>query len=198
MRVIFFLSGVPKNSPYYDLAEAAIARARRYIKDAHIVQHTDMETTAILGVDEVVRSDFDCPLILGRMKHLANETEDFLSLDVDLFLRADLEEVFAYPFDVCLVRRYGNANLNGMDCGRYVCSLMVSRSIAFWNDLVTEAEKLPIEDQRWIGPQVAIDAIASKYKILELPEKLYSYHHDIRPDVKAVHLKGARKLILCA
>ncbi len=204
MRVLFYLARVDEGHPYYQLAAGAVASVRKHMPHATIVHHSDLTSPAISGVDEVVRSDRKDPLILHRFKMMSEERE-FLSLDVDVVLQADLSHVFEQEFDVALTLRERPIKFDGEILGsrdRYNGGVMFSRNPQYWKDCVSESLYMPIDMQDWMGPQIAMTTIAPEYKVLELPDRIYNYapksEDDDLSECKAVHYKGMRKDMLLA
>lgn len=178
------------------MAEKMLSSVRVHMPEAKVFQHSDMTTKEVGGVDGIVRLQTKNQLMMHRLECLAQE-EECLSLDCDIVLMDCLAHIFYNRFDVALTKRdqeafYGDEDL--MKTQPYLGSVMASRCPKFWEDCVKECETMSETDRKWFGTQRAMKTVAARYKVHELPERIYSYaprsFGDPLGDIKAVHYKG--------
>ena len=167
-----------------------------------LVQMTDERTSAVPGVDAVVRLPWDGErLMTYRLQHLAALAEPALIVDTDVVFVRDVRHVWEQEFDVALTRRDGPApDPNGVDLAEvmpYNTGVMFSRSQPFWQRCHELCSGFPPEVQRWYGDQYAVRFAAPEFKVLELAVDPYNYSPgSADEDVSqryVVHYKGPRK-----
>jgi lipopolysaccharide biosynthesis glycosyltransferase len=182
-----------------------VASVKRAMPDCEIVQMTDQQTPKIEGIDRLVRRHYDVKaacLMRFRMAHLADlSASDWLILDTDIIVRKDVRDAFLPGFDAALTRRdHSIYTPDGQDVGKtlpYNAGVMFCRNPKFWFECGTHVQSLPDQFQRWWGDQMALVAIAPRFKVLELPCATYNYsptYSDEDLSERAiVHYKGRRK-----
>jgi hypothetical protein len=193
---------------------------RRHNPDARILQVSDMTSSAIEGVDEVVRRQpTDNNIMLFRMRCFASLPAEAPTwfLDTDMLCVRPL----APPPDcgrvaVCQ-REFGRDNLfnhrfRGMDMSEYAgrtlgsvypfvgCATYVDGS-DFWRVCLAEMEALDPKFHNWYGDQEAIrNVVASgREAVSMLPESLYAClpeHERAGSEPYVFHYKGGRKALM--
>lgn len=189
------------------LPRIMVAYARRAMPDARIVHLTDQETAPIIGVDEVIRNDYDgIHLMTFRLAQFACLRPcEVVFLDTDVIMEKDLGPLFSAGFDAALTRRNNvirdPTGINAAEVMPYNTGVMLSKPSGWdlWYNAWKYCETLPDATQRWWGDQYAIKAVAkaAPLRILELPCDLYNYSPDREEEDLSerfiVHYKGQRK-----
>lgn len=200
MTVGFFHVG-PAGSVHVRLAERLVASVRRVMPNVPIVQMTDSETPAIAGVFHVERRE-PRPIAIGTLEHFAACDGDWLLVDTDVIVQADVRHIFRHPFDIAVATREGTLRRREvgkkfMDRMPFNKGAVFSRSPAFWAaaaDLRLQSEKA----QAWMGDQQSMNTIirSGAFKVITLPSG-YNYPPlTAREDVsrhQILHYKGDRK-----
>lgn len=176
---------------------------RRTMPGATVVQLTDQVTSAVPGVDEIIRKDYDGKLMTFRMRHLAGLEDEFITLDTDVIVRRDLRPLFDASFDVALtMRETPVTSINGVDLAKempYNTGLMFSRNPRFWQEAYAVLMRLDPDTHRWWGDQLSVKVVAEsgRYMVKELPCDEYNYTPRNRLDMPEtacmIHYKGERK-----
>jgi len=175
------------------------------MKDVHslpVVQMTDLTSPAVAGVDEVVRLPFRIPLMLYRLKHLANYPHtEMLVVDTDVIAKRPVDDIWDRPFDVALTFRDPGElkTADGIDRSTEMpinTGVMFSRSRDFWRDAQAYLAHGTPELQRWYGDQVAVTEIMRRkmYDVLLLPCSEFNWAPSHRLDTSDAafwHYKGA-------
>jgi len=199
MQIGFFTAFV--NDPQHYLhAVALIASARRHMPAVPITQFTDDRSPIVPGVDSVRR--LPCgPLLDLRLEHYAACEGDWLLIDTDVEIRADVWEIFPpTPFDIALPDR----NWPGIPQGDLVMHSMpfntgvvFTRNRRFWQEVYqTWCEA---ENKDWLSEQRAVYEVVrtGRFLVQILPGQIYNYPPRSADDpctgAKLVHYKGARK-----
>lgn len=206
MTIGFFT--VFRTDPQHLLHATGLAGdARQAMPDVPIAQLTDQTTPAVTGVSHVVRGRHG-PMLEQRLVHYAGCHHEWLLLDTDVSIRADVRQVFAADpvFDVAFADR-GWPHLpqtvdvlQRMPVNTGVC---FSRSSSFWLAVLATWRAQP-EPRNWLSEQVAVaDVIRSgHFRVKILPGLTYNYPPHAADDPCAgaalVHYKGPRKAWLTA
>lgn len=174
------------------------------LKDVHhceVLQMSDLKTSAVPGVSEVIRLPFNIPLMLYRLKHLANLPEgDTLIVDTDVLAKHAIDDVWAQPFEIALTRRESGEVLDGTtDISQvmpYNTGVMLSRSRQFWIDCREWLGHQPENLHQWYGDQHAVAEVARReiFDVLELPCAEFNWSPNSRGETSEArfwHYKGA-------
>jgi hypothetical protein len=199
LRVGFFTD----RTRYFPQARAMVSSVRRHMPGVEIVQLTDGKCPAFPGVT-VERIGGEMPLMRRRIEHYERLDGEWLFLDTDTLVRADVRDVFDRDFDIALADR----GLTDKDDPRlhlyaktmpWNIGVIFSRSRKFWRDVLVLMRELPTHWQEWEGEQVSTCEVAKggKYKV-EILSRYYNYTPDTPLEVAdralILHLKGkARK-----
>lgn len=214
MRVAFLHVKAPGGD---DVLPSIMARSvRNAMPQANIVQMSDRKTPIVLFANEIWRDDYTyrdlCKLEMGtiipaglmvfRMRMLAKlDDEPTIILDTDTFVQKDLSSVFDDEFDIALTER---SEVIERDSGENIAKrmpfntgVMFSRSGQFWKDCLAEVWAMQEGEKNWTGDQLAVVAVASRYKLKRLPVDPWNYspisRDDDVSDKYVVHYKGPRK-----
>lgn len=175
------------------------------LKETHrlpVIQMTDLKTPAVPGVDEVVRLPFRIPLMLYRLKHLANfQHTEMLIVDTDCIAKHPVDDIWEKPFDVALTLRDPGELDTGDGIDRSAdmpvnTGVMFSRTTQFWSDAFDWLTHGTEEHQRWYGDQLAVAEIMRRetYDVLKLPCSEFNWAPSHRLDTSPArfwHYKGA-------
>lgn len=189
-----------------EVAQIMVASVKKTMPNARVVQMTDYNTKAILGVDDVVRKFWDgrqlMPYRFLHMKEFPLGRTIFA--DYDTVLCRDVSHLFDEEFDVALTRRdeTDRSLADAPDVLRempYNTGVMLSRESGrgFWEEAHRMCLGMPDEDRGWWGDQVAIKTLAdtTTLRVKELPCALYNYTPvDPGEDLRGkfvLHYKGA-------
>lgn len=205
--VAFLHLETPARDPLFQraLAEKMVASARENVKDAYIVQMTDM-TTPGLAVDEVRRLEPFNPYFMSyRLKHLALMEYEALILDSDTLILQDPSSAWDTEFDVCLTfrkKRIVSPSIGYTESDPLMAfntGVMFSRSQQFWKDAFAICEKLEDRHRHWYGDQIAVTKMVEngKYNVSVLPCAEWNYtpaseDEDLSGKMIA-HFKGWKK-----
>jgi hypothetical protein len=202
VRVGFYLTQGDKSEIYYRLAKIMMRSVRKAMPGVEMVQFTDMSSEAIDGADDVSRHP-SSPLPLARSNHYASVEGEWLFIDTDVVVQADVRDVFDNTFDIAIADRnwYPSARVSKSFEGtmKYNVGVVFSRQPAFWKDVHTLVATGGLYNDPWFGDQKAVsDIIATgKYRVEALPGMLYNYPPSGADDpalgAKIVHCKGNRK-----
>lgn len=168
-----------------------MVRTAKAVHRCPIVQMTDLVTPRVIGVDEVIRHKADVPLMTFRLRHLARfPHKEMLVLDSDVISKAACPEVWAQEFDVALAKR-------DQDSMAYNTGVMFSRGTEFWREcLGFLLSNCKPKHQNWYGDQLAVEWIAPRYRVLDLPCDVYNWtpeHEGETSAAKFYHFKGAHR-----
>ncbi len=194
MRVGFYHQGeaeVPLR-----LATRMVASARRTMPDIEIVQFSDTASPAIIGVGTVERCDFfnEQPLPLRIvLAYSWFALGDWLLVDTDVEVRADVQGVFSDDFDVAVATREGTlldkeVGTKFMAANAYNKGVVFSKSFQFWADVVRVTQEMsPKAQARATSDQIAMNQViaSERYDVQVLPNA-YNYP----PKWKFEDLKG--------
>jgi len=188
-----------RDPQHYLHAVALVASARRVLPGVPITHYTDDRSPIVPGVDGVRRLP-DGPLLERRLEHYASAVGDWLFVDTDVELRADVSAVFDAPFDVALADRawpglpQGDEMLLTMP---FNTGVVFSRAPAFWQDVLTVWRATESKD--WLSEQRAVYQVvrSGNYRVQILPGQQYNYPPRTVDDpcegAAIVHYKGPRK-----
>jgi hypothetical protein len=199
MQIGFFT--VFRSDPQHYLhAVALVASARRVMPSIPITQFTDDRSPIVPGVDAVRRLPSG-PLLERRLEHYAACTGDWLLVDTDVELRADVSAVFpATPFDLALTDRAWQNLPQGdlvMQTMPFNTGVVFTRNPLFWQDVL--ATWRAADNKDWMSEQRAVYQVVrtGKYLVQILPGQVYncppSSPDDPCSDAKMLHYKGPRK-----
>ena len=184
------------------LAELVGESVRRSMPGAEIVQLTDEKTPAVEGCTVVRRQwKHDNPMLF-RMEHFAEIDGEFLALDTDCIVQADVSGVFSLPFDVALTIR--DKPVIDPKSGKDLSLVMPFNTGVIFSrnrDLWRMAVSLVPENLGWYSDQLVMPKLASKFNVLKLHCDNFNYTPQVDgEDVSGrliVHYKGKwRKHIL--
>lgn len=201
MQIGFFL--VFRRDPQHYLhARALIASARAVMPGVPITQFTDLRSPPVPGIDGIRRLPHG-PLLERRLEHYSHCDGDWLFLDTDVELRADVQEIFPLtPFDLALADRdwpgipQGDLVMHTMPYNTGVC---FSRNPIFWQQVLATWRGFPDNQRDWLSEQRAVYAVirTGQFLLRILPGQIYNYPprtaDDACADAKIVHYKGPRK-----
>lgn len=166
------------------------------------IQMSDMAEPA-LGSGLVQRLPWDGKHLMEyRLRHLAAlPAGDTIILDTDVVIQNDIGKVFAFDFDLALtVRDKPILDPNGVDLAQvmpYNTGVMFSRSKQFWAECRQWLVRQSQQALDWYGDQMAVAALAGRYKVLKLHCDNFNYSPETEEeDVSmryVVHYKGERR-----
>lgn len=205
MRIGFF-SVFRRDPQHYLHALSLVEDCRRWMPTVPITHLTDQSSPALPTADLVLRLPHG-PLLERRLEHYANCTgDDWLLLDTDISVRADVSDVFPpHPFDIALSDRawpgltQGDEMLLTMPFNTGVC---FSRNPQFWADVLAVWRNYTPKQKDWMSEQRAVYEVvrSGRYLVKILPGQVYNYppkdEKDDCADAKLVHYKGPRKVWL--
>lgn len=121
--------------------------------------------------------------------------KDVCFADVDIVFNDDIEPLFNdKDFDVALTLR-GDDDV--LPKTKYIGGFMLSRNVDFWFEVSDAVNQMLPDLKKWIGIQFALEIVAPRYKVLELPASVYNYAPKSRNDpcegAKVIHYRGNRK-----
>lgn len=183
-------------------AARAIASVRQAMPDVPIAHLTDATSASLDGVDRVIRA----PVVPDRIAlacldlYAAAGAGDWLFLDTDTVVQADVLHVFLRSFDVAVASRVGTLlphelGTKFMDRMPHNKGVVFSRAPQFWIDAGAHLRTCHVKQQQWMGDQRAMcDVIATGRYAVEVLPNAYNYPPQ-RPDEdvsrKAIlHYKG--------
>lgn len=180
-----------------------MVRSVKTVTGYRIVQMSDLETSKVNGVDEVVRIGKDMELMPFRLLHLASYPHDeMLILDTDILLRKPVEDVWARDFEIALCHREeSKLTIQGTDFDvakmmPFNTGVMFSRSQEFWAHCAVWLSEQPLENQKWWGDQMAVAQMAPKFRTLVLPSQEFNWtpkSADDQSDARVWHYKGTNR-----
>ena len=202
MKIGFYLSEGKKSTAYV-LADMMVRSARKAMPGIEIVQFSDEHSSRLYSVDSIVRKEGKNIMRL-RLEHYAAPGE-WLFLDTDLLVQADVSHVFGNDFDIAVSDREGSmlpGEMGGEFMRRMPFNLgaVFSRKPEFWQEALKRFDSYPdnLKDEI-ISDQLAVNETIkeSAFKIMVLPGARYNLspreeHQDVSGSA-IVHFKGARK-----
>lgn len=201
IRLVFYLVGEDLERSRQALM--MLASARRWM-DVWAVQHTDLETPALEGVDEVIRTQAHEPMLLHRAKMLISEGDgEFLNVDTDMIFLSDTSEVFGQQFDVAMPRRKWNL-VPGKTPRQLYNGVTFSRSGKFWRDCYQYRCETVGDHGMWEWKYAdrSLTSASRGVKTLDLDARIYNYQPVGRSDDvygrKILHFKAWRKELMDA
>jgi hypothetical protein len=209
MRVAFFLV-IERDPRPFLYATALVEQLVRTMPGVPIIQLSDTRTDRVPGVEEVWRIATTGPILEQRLRHYAAlPAGDWLLLDTDIVIRADVRAVFEdATWDLALCDRnwaHAPQTVSILQRMPFNAGVVFSRSQAFWYDVRAAWASLPPEAQSgWEGEQLAIYEVvrSGKFRIKILPGQQYNFPptegKPIPEDAAILHYKGARKAQLAA
>lgn len=202
MKIGFYLSE-GKTSTAYVLADEMIRSVRKSMPGVHVCQFTDERSSVLYGVDSFVRKDGKNTMRL-RLQHYATPGE-WLFVDTDLLVQADVSHVFDNPFDIAVSDREGSmlpGEIGGEFMRRmpYNLGAVFSRSPEFWQKALAKFDSYSEDVKREIvADQLAVNETIkeSAFNVKILPGARYNLSpreeaQDVS-DSAIVHYKGNRK-----
>jgi len=202
IKIGFFLSEW-KSTMGYIFADMMLRSVKRVMPGVEVVQFTDERSSILYGVDSFIRKEGKnvCRL---RLEHYGSDG-NWIFLDTDLIVQADVRHVFDTEFDIALVDRAGSL-LPGevgsafMQRMPYNLGAVFSRSPMFWtaalrtfDEFSDDIKQEIIADQ--LAVNIAVKETAVNVKILPgMPYNLSPQKVDQDVQQAAiVHYKGNRK-----
>ncbi len=201
MRVGFYHAGI--SEPHERLAARLIASCRQAMPGVGIVQFTDDRTFPVVGVDATLRGP-NGPVALRCLEAYESAGDgDWLFLDSDTEVKADVRSVFALSFDVAVAERRGTL-LPKEEGTKFMARMphnkgvVFSRCRKFWHDAALWLRGCDDAKHEWMGDQLALNAmIAAGDFDVSVLSSAYNYPPKSKTDDvsgKAIlHFKGPRK-----
>ncbi len=185
-------------------AALMIASVRKHLSEYRLVQLTDMETSPLAGMDEVIRRERepDLPLFVFRAEHFAHcPYSKWLALDTDVLIRRGVDDVWARGFDVALTTRRELIcrDPNGVPVAKsmpFNTGVIFSRNPEFW---VRCRERMnPPYRHGWYTDQLAVADVAQslEFHVLVLPGEEFNWTPAAEwetSEARIWHYKGNRK-----
>jgi len=177
----FLYVGNPSRIP-----EIMVASVRAAMPGARIVQMTDLDTRKVIGVDEVIRKQWDQRLLMPyRLLHLQEfPAANAIFLDADVVVQKDLGPLLRDEFDIGLTYRDETdpslrKSPQAYQMMPFNAGVMLSRPSGrdFWTEAYRVCLAMPEDHQRWFGDQLAIKEVAARttLKVKQYPCALYNY-----------------------
>lgn len=197
MRVGFF-TVFRKDPQHYVLAQSLIRSVHATMPGVPIVQLTDDTSPPVLGADLVERNEKG-PMLERRLEHYARREGDWLLVDTDIIIRADVRDVWD-DFDVALADRAWPHLPQSEEVYRtmpFNTGVAFSRNHKFWVDVLAVWRKADNKD--WLSEQRAVWQVVrtGMYRVRILDGNRYNYppknQLDKLQDVAIAHYKGPRK-----
>lgn len=197
MTVGFYHAGLDS-----ELAAAMVASVRTHMAGVEVVQMTDINSLIVPGVDRVQAFDAG-PIAHAVIEHYAACEGDWLFLDTDVLVRADVRHVFDQPFDIAVATREGTLKPDEVGT-KFMASMpfnkgvVFSRSQMFWQEALAWLNDRPTKDHAWMGDQKAVNAVIASgaFAVRVLPAAFNYPPKRRREDVSGqhvLHFKGPRK-----
>lgn len=186
----------------YATGDFLVQSIRAAMPGVDVVQLTDMDSPALIGVDDVVRRPA-APLARFIAEQWASLEGDWFFCDTDVVVQRDIRPVFdQLAFDLAVATREGTylpgeAGGEFMRRNPYNCGVLYSKGQAARIELLRRVAALSAEEQAWLGVQLAVATMQ--------PLVLYNTFNypPLRPDdpcvpnAHVVHYKGPwRKRLL--
>jgi len=196
LRLVFYLAGA---HPRGRIEAGWMMASARRVMDCWVVQHTDLETEVVEGVDEVVRLDRVEPMVIHRYRLNATERGEFLSVDTDELFLEDVRGVFGKEFDVALARN--EWSVHPVKVGRQLYNGAVfCRNPGFWEAALEDVQKKtwgPGGNWRWKYGDRSLTTASRQVRTLDLDARLYNYQPMSAGDDiygrRILHFKAWRK-----
>lgn len=204
MKIGFFLA-LRSNTSHFLHAASLVKEAHRWMPECEIVQLSDETTPMVPGAHAVERVEGDRPLLHQRLTQYASCEGEWLLIDTDVSIRADVREVFTDPvFDVALCdRNWPHLHHETQRLSLtmpFNTGVVFSRNATFWYDVLTLWLGLPVNVQNdWMSEQQAVYEVVrtGRYRVKILPGLSYNYppksEDDVPVSASLVHFKGPRK-----
>ena len=184
-----------------ELATLMVKSVQRAIPGMDIVQLSDLASPQVDGTSDIRRRPYNGLLMPFRLEHLAALDGEWISLDTDVLVMADLRPVFEQAFDVALTYRRGPIWCDGVDITiamPFNTGVMFSRNPAFWQQAHERLLHMPKEAHQWWGDQLAVKAISERnsFNVLHLDCEEWNHtpaNESSYPPAKVLHFKGSRK-----
>lgn len=180
-------------------AAALVKDVQRVMPDVPIVQLTD-ETTG--SVAPIARRKPHGPMLERRLEHYADCQGDWLLVDTDVAIRADVRHVFDDPaFDVALTDRQWPHLPQTDEVLRtmpFNTGVVFSRSPGFWQSVLETWRGYPEAARDWLSEQRAVAAVvkSGQFHVKVLPGQIYNYPPrtaDDRSAAAILHYKGPHR-----
>lgn len=193
---------VERDVSHFLHAASLVREAHKVMPGVRVVQLTDDKTSDVPGVDEVVRHPAEGRSLLSqRLAHYAACDDEWLLIDTDVSVRADIRGVFDDEvFDVALCDRnwphlpQGEKMLQEMP---FNTGVVFSRSKLFWANVFRVWLSYPVQD--WLSEQRAVYEVVrtGQFRVKILPGLNYNYPPSSPEDAPVVaamlHFKGDRR-----
>ena len=168
------------------IPEIMVASVRAAMPGARIVQMTDFDTRKVVGVDEVIRRQWDQKLLMPyRLLHLMEfPVADAIFLDADVVVQKDFRPLFQDEFDIGLTYRDETdpslrKSPEAYQMMPFNTGVMLSRASGrdFWVEAHRACLAMPQDRQYWFGDQLAIKEVAARttLNVRQYPCALYNY-----------------------
>lgn len=202
MNVGFYHAGRGDEQPARARIAILLQSVRTALSGVPVVHFTDLTTAPIKGVDVVLRRNV-LPTATARVDAYASVSGEWLFIDSDVIVQADVRHIFEQSFDVALADRRGTER--AVDAGTkcftsmpYNSGVIFSRSQAFWQAALVRIAELSIKRQGWMGDQQAMcDVIASGVFDVKVLPSTYNYpphrHNENVSDKAVLHFKGRER-----
>lgn len=201
MQIGFFT--VFRRDPQHYLHACALVRSARACMPGVPITHlTDEVSPAVPGVDLVRRLPHG-PLLERRLEHYSQCAGDWLLVDTDVELRADVTAIFpSTPFDLALADRHWPHLPQGdavMHATPFNTGVVFSRNPQFWADVLATWRRAPESERDWLSEQRAVYVIVrtGRYLLRILPGLTFNYPPTSADDpctgAAIVHYKGPQR-----
>lgn len=188
--------------PDTSMAEMMVQSARSF--GYYCAQLTDMDSPKVSGVQDVFRLDRgDEGIMFFRAKLYAAYNAPGVYVDTDMLIMRDIEPVMGLDFDLAVTKtKVVVKDPNGVNVTELMpynggCLYVKNKRVMPY--LYECMAKMPQEEQRWYGDQIALNHAYKEFETIELPNKLYNYTPkpsdtlETTRDKYILHFKGARK-----
>lgn len=202
MRVGFF-SVFRRDPQHYLHATGLIRSVQSHMPDLAIVHFTDERSPQIEAVTATRRLSHG-PMLERRLEHYASCDGDWLLVDTDVEIRADVRDVFddPVPWDLAIADRRWPGIPQGDDVMLtmpYNSGVVFSRISAFWGAVLSTWRGYDDQHRDWLSEQRAVWEVirTGRYRVKVLDGTVYNRPPAALDDpcsgAKIVHFKGPRK-----
>ena len=187
-----------ENEAQRRMGSLAAMVAKRTMPDVEVCHLTDNRTDAFDGVDRVIRMERDCPMAIFRMRH-HQASGEWLFIDSDVLVTQDVSDLFYEAFDIAIANRVpGDGSEHaGFAEMPHNMGVVFSRCPAFWREAEKELLKYSLQQQEWMGDQLAVCRLirSNTFNVKKLPGETYNFppRTSAMPTAAIVHYKGKRK-----
>ena len=199
-----FFTAFRTDPQHYLHAVSLVQDVTRAMPGTTVVQFTDPSSPIVLGVSRVERVEAG-ELLACRIAAYARATPgDWLLLDTDVSLAADVSSVFHdLRFDVALTDRHwphlpqGDSVMHTMP---FNTGVVFSRCAAFWRDVLETWRAFDDSGRAdWMSEQRAVYMVVrtGRYRVKILPGMIYNCppkaQDDMPTEAKILHYKGPKR-----